>query len=152
MSILRKHLPMMAMVVAAALTNVTPSMAMPRVAVPAAPASDVVNVQYYDGYYGRRHYRDDGYYYRGHRGYREYRPGYRRHDNGMWFPLAAFAAGALIAGAVAAPSAPRRVYGNGGLNPRHYDWCQGRYRSYDAYSNTFQPYNGPRQQCYSPFY
>jgi hypothetical protein len=90
-------------------------------------------------------------YWNGHRGYRDRRAGYRYH-NGYWYPLAAFAAGAIIGGAIAqprpAPVAPRAA----GLNPQHYQWCQARYRSYDSYSNTFQPYNGPRQQCLSPYY
>jgi hypothetical protein len=34
----------------------------------------------------------------------------------------------------------------------HVDWCYNRYRSYRAYDNTFQPYNGPRRQCISPYY
>ncbi len=92
-------------------------------------------------------------YYGGYRGYRDYRPGYR-HYNGYWFPLAAFGAGALIGGAIA--SEPRYVEPaprySGGINPQHYQWCSARYRSYDPGSNTFQPYNGPRQQCYSPYY
>ena len=33
----------------------------------------------------------------------------------------------------------------------HVGWCSARYRSYDSYSNTFQPYHGPRQQCVSPY-
>jgi len=33
----------------------------------------------------------------------------------------------------------------------HVNWCYNRYRSYRAYDNTFQPYNGPRRQCYSPY-
>jgi len=33
----------------------------------------------------------------------------------------------------------------------HVQWCYDRYRSYRASDNTFQPYNGPRQQCYSPY-
>ncbi|MGO8141000.1 BA14K family protein, partial [Rhizobium leguminosarum] len=33
----------------------------------------------------------------------------------------------------------------------HVAWCANRYRSYRAYDNTFQPYNCPRQQCYSPY-
>lgn len=36
-------------------------------------------------------------------------------------------------------------------DPRHSDWCANRYRSYRHYDNTFQPYGGPRRQCYSPF-
>jgi hypothetical protein len=138
--------------------------ALPLPAAPSAPAapamSDVTNVQYYRhyggpprGYYGGGPRR--GGWYGGYRGYNGYRDGYRRHNDGYWYPLAAFGAGALIGGAIA--SQPRYVepapaYRSSGLNPRHYEWCQGRYRSYDSYSNTFQPYNGPRQQCYSPFY
>jgi len=33
----------------------------------------------------------------------------------------------------------------------HVRWCYARYRSYRAYDNTYQPYNGPRRQCYSPY-
>ncbi|MBB3975842.1 hypothetical protein GGQ64_001029 [Rhizobium azooxidifex] len=85
-------------------------------------------------------------YYNGHRGYRSSRPGYRYHD-GYWFPLAAFATGAIIGGAITAPRAPAYVGGGSA----HTQWCYNRYRSYRAYDNTFQPYNGPRQQCYSPY-
>ena len=42
----------------------------------------------------------------------------------------------------------RRVYRAGG---RHVEWCYDRYRSYRAWDNSFQPYHGPRQQCYSPY-
>ncbi|MBO0140469.1 BA14K family protein [Agrobacterium sp. Ap1] len=128
---------------------------------PAAPnaqvVSDVSNVQYYRD----RGWRGDGPrrgWYGGHRGYRYHRDGYRRHNDGYWYPLAAFGAGAIIGGAIASQPryvepAPRPAYsGGGGLNPRHYEWCAGRYRSYDSYSNSFQPYNGPRQTCYSPYY
>lgn len=82
-------------------------------------------------------------YYNGHRGYRSHRHGYREH-NGWWFPLAAFAAGALIAGA--AQPAPVVV----APNP-HVDWCARTYRSYNPYDNTFQPYYGPRAYCISPY-
>ncbi|MDQ6434519.1 BA14K family protein [Mesorhizobium sp. LHD-90] len=96
----------------------------------------------------RRDWRRDGRrgYYRGHRGYDYYRPGYRRYDDGFWYPAAAFAAGAILGGAIA--SEPRVVVREGGS---HTQWCYNRYRSYRAYDNTFQPYNGPRQQCVSPY-
>jgi hypothetical protein len=88
-------------------------------------------------------YRNKGnYYYNGHRGYRNHRRGYRQY-NGYWFPAGAFIAGALLGGAI---NAPRANYGNS-----HVQWCYNRYRSYRASDNTFQPYNGPRQQCYSPY-
>lgn len=127
-----------------------PAQAMPVIAAPAANIevkSDVTQVRHRDYRRG---------YYHGHRGYRHHRPGYRHHD-GYWFPLAAFGAGALIGGAIAAQPryvepAPAPVYRASGINPRHYQWCETRYRSYDSYSNTFQPYSGPRQTCLSPYY
>ncbi len=106
----------------------------------------VQEVQYRRGFYRHNGYR----YYNGHRGYREYRRGYRQH-NGFWFPLGAFAAGAIIGGAL---NDNRPVYrGNRPMRvgSSHVAWCNNRYRSYRAYDNTFQPYNGPRQQCYSPY-
>jgi len=95
----------------------------------------------------RSHWRGgDSRYWRGHRGYRDYRPGYRRHGD-FWFPAAAFITGAIVGGALNQP-APRRVYRSGDA---HVQWCYNRYRSYRAYDNTFQPYNGPRRQCHSPY-
>ncbi|WP_027144974.1 BA14K family protein [Mesorhizobium sp. WSM3626] len=83
-------------------------------------------------------------YWNGHRGYREYHRGYRRHGD-YWFPLAAFATGALITGAIANEN--NRVYeGNA-----HVQWCYDHYRSYRASDNTFQPNNGPRRECRSPY-
>ncbi|MFB9950377.1 BA14K family protein [Rhizobium puerariae] len=147
--------------------SLMPAEAMPLPAAPAAglESLDVTQVQYWDrgDRWERRSWRRDGYrdgyrdgWYNGHRGYRDRRPGHRYH-NGYWFPLAAFATGALIGGAIAsqpryAEPAPSYGGGGGGINPRHYEWCSARYRSYDSYSNSFQPYNGPRQTCYSPYY
>jgi hypothetical protein len=45
--------------------------------------------------------------------------------------------------------APRHYYRGGGS--AHVRWCYNRYRSYRAWDNTYQPYNGPRRQCYSPY-
>jgi hypothetical protein len=87
-------------------------------------------------------------YYNGYRGYRDRRAGYVYRD-GWWYPAAAFALGAIVGGAID-NDRPVRV------RPRtnssaHIDWCFDRYRSYRSSDNTFQPYNGPRQQCYSPY-
>ncbi|MHB2266236.1 BA14K family protein [Aliihoeflea sp. PC F10.4] len=100
----------------------------------------------------RGFYRDRGYsYYNGHRGYRDRRAGYRQH-NGYWFPAAAFIAGAIVGGAVSQPAPPQRVIVRPGrLSQAHVDWCYGQYRSYRASDNTFQPYNGPRRACSSPY-
>ena len=45
---------------------------------------------------------------------------------------------------------PRRIYRSG--QGAHVNWCYHRYRSYRAWDNTFQPYNGPRRQCRSPYW
>ncbi|MDX3928580.1 MAG: BA14K family protein [Shinella sp.] len=116
-----------------------PAMSMPRAGVTAS--ADVEAVQY------RRERRG---WYGGHRGYRHHRRGYRRHSDGWWYPLAAFGAGAIIGGAIA--SQPRRAP-NAGVNPRHFEWCYARYRSYRASDNTYNPGGyGGRRQCLSPYY
>jgi hypothetical protein len=134
-----------ALSLALALTSVIPAQAVTFARVPVPEASAVEKVQYR---YERRDRRDR--YERradrrwhGHRGYRDYRPGYRRHSDGWWYPLAAFGLGAAIGGAIA-----NQPQAGGGS---HQSWCANRYRSYRAYDNTFQPYNGPRQQCVSPY-
>jgi len=91
----------------------------------------------------RFEHRDGAVYWHGHRGYRDHRPGYRQHD-GWWFPPAAFALGAIVGGAMSQQAV--RPSGNA-----HVEWCYSRYRSYRASDNTFQPYNGPRRQCISPY-
>lgn len=130
-------------------TSIVPVHAAPLQLIDRAPLTATVpsditeQVQYRrDRDYRRPPPRRHGYY-NGHRGYRDYRPGYRRH-NGYWFPLAAFATGALIGGAMNNQAAPR--YGGS-----HNEWCSNRWRSYRAYDNSYQPNNGPRKQCVSPF-
>jgi hypothetical protein len=107
--------------------------------------SDVQNVQFRlrgDRYDGRRVIRrGDSFYLNGHRGIRYHRPGYRRYGD-FWFPAAAFLVGALITGAIVDGSRSGSA---------HVQWCYDRYRSYRAWDNTFQPYDGPRRQCYSPY-
>jgi hypothetical protein len=96
----------------------------------------------------RGYYRQgNAHYYNGHRGYRDRRPGYRQH-NGVWFPPAAFIAGAIIGGAIANQPAARAPVRAGNA---HVNWCQNQYRSYRVSDNTFQPYNGPRRACISPY-
>lgn len=126
------------------------SLALPAMAAAPRPAlqteasgGNVVLVQYrrHHGRHFRMHRGNP--YYRGHRGYRHRHHGYRYY-NGYWFPPSAFIAGAIIGGAIAAP--PPRYRGNA-----HVRWCRQHYRSYDVRSDTFQPYNGPRRRCVSPY-
>jgi hypothetical protein len=83
--------------------------------------------------------RGNYWYYNGYRGYDRYRPGYRRYGD-FWYPSAAF-------GIVIETRPAVRVRSGSA----HVEWCYDRYRSYRAYDNTFQPYEGPRRQCYSPY-
>lgn len=95
---------------------------------------------YRHGHYGNRDYGNRHY------GNRYYRDGYYRNDyNDAGALLGGLAAGALIGGLIASQPQARPV-GNS-----HVDWCYSRYRSYRAYDNTYQPYYGPRRQCYSPY-
>ena len=101
-------------------------------------------------------HRDRPRYKRGYRGSREYRRGYRRDSDGWWFPLAAFALGAIILNQQNQRSTSPRSSGNwnhipAGNMAAHDNWCAQRYRSYDRASKTFQPYNGPRKYCNSPY-
>ncbi len=150
---------------ATAVTSLAPVQAMPLVAVqkPAEVSSDVQQVA--SRRYIRRHHRSafrhDRRWDRRHAGWHRGRHDWRhdrrysgryyrhhRHGYGVGVPLGAFAAGAIIGGALNSSPAPRSVYRASGS---HTSWCYNRYRSYRAYDNTFQPYNGPRQQCYSPY-
>lgn len=94
-------------------------------------------VTVYSSHHGQRVY-----------GHRVHRPGYVYH-NGQWLSPRSMRAGVIVDYPI-----PRRHVANyqGDLNPKHYSWCAERYRSYHWHSNTFQPYHGPRQQCYSPYY
>ena len=146
---LRTGLAAGALSIALAFTSVIPAQAVTFARVPVPEASAVEQVQYR---YERRERRmERPRHWHGHRGYRERRPGYRRHSDGWWYPLAAFGLGAAIIGGMAAQQAPRPPVGVA-MPVSHVRWCQGRYRSYDAYTNTFQPYNGPRRICVSPYY
>ncbi|MFZ2101391.1 MAG: BA14K family protein [Oricola sp.] len=92
-------------------------------------------------------------YWNGYPGYPAYRPGYRPYG-GFWFPNSAF-------GIIITPTPRYRTYRyyepGPGIEPtyqlttQHYRWCENRYRSYRQSDNTFQPYNGPRRQCVSPY-
>lgn len=79
---------------------------------------------------------------------------YRRHYRGG---SGFYGSGAFLGFGLGVPAynyyynEPRRYYRTNRLSGAHVQWCYDRYRSYRAYDNTFQPYHGPRQQCYSPY-
>ncbi|MCQ1572967.1 BA14K family protein [Neorhizobium galegae] len=154
---MKKKLAVAVLSLIAAFSGVAPAQAFPSIGAPRIERSqDIQQVQYWrdrDGWEGRRYYRDR---YDGDRRYRRHRRG---PDAGAI--IGGLALGAIIGGALAQPRytpryapryapryyAPRRYVGGNS----HVNWCYARYRSYRAYDNTFQPYYGPRQQCYSPY-
>ncbi|MGH6760306.1 MAG: BA14K family protein [Phyllobacterium sp.] len=107
--------------------------------------ADIVQIRHRDG---RRYWRHGGRdWYRGDRWYRDRYRSHRR--SGPSFGLY-----------LGVPIFPRPYY-EPYYRPRpiyrrpangHVSWCYQRYRSYRAYDNTFQPYNGPRRQCRSPYW
>ena len=106
-------------------------------------ASEVEQVQYSRD----RHRRG---FHNGYHGSRNYHRGWRRHNDGWWYPLAAFGAGAIIGGAISNQNnaVQDRSYG---FDRRHYDWCAQRYRTYRPSDNTYVPRAGMRAECVSPY-
>ena len=140
---MNSRLTLIAAAIAVLAGAATPATAMPMPAAPAAAAGALAAqpVAHRRGFYAVR----GVWYYNGHRGFVVARPGYRYY-RGYWFPAAAFAAGAAAGAAIAAPPAPPRR-----LAAAHVAWCHDRYRSYRAWDNSYQPYEGPRRQCWSPY-
>jgi len=90
-------------------------------------------------------------YWNGYRGSRYRRSGYRRRNDGWWYPAAAFTVGAMVGSAAARPAHPVHRSPSPSLRSHHVSWCMNRFRSYRVSDNTFQPYSGPRRQCVSPY-
>lgn len=165
-----KTLTLIALSLATAFGSVPPAQAFPTAPKIVSQATDAQQVQFpsergearksgrcnwpncvrgsrYDrrGYYdGRRGYYDDR------RGYRHdrYRRYYRDDDDDIGSFFGGLATGAIIGGLLSQPryyNGPRVAGGS-----PHTRWCYARYRSYRAWDNTYQPYNGPRRTCYSP--
>lgn len=81
------------------------------------------------------------------------RHGHRRNDNLV--PLiGGLAAGAIILGIEADRARERErrrereIYYD---DDDHIAWCLDRYRSYDIRSDSYQPFEGPRRRCISPY-
>lgn len=121
--------------------------------------ADLLNVQYRNGYYQRRHY-DDRRGYQNRRHYEKQRRHYQPHrgqrSNSRSPDLGSAVVGAIIGGIIVnevnrnrQPQA--RVRSSNSLSQNHVNWCYDRWRSYRASDNSYQPYNGPRRLCTSPY-
>ena len=120
-------------------------MEIPMVPNVGASDSNIVKVRD-DRYYHHRHHDRRGWH-NGYRGRHGPRPGYRRHSDGLWYPFAAFAAGAIFGGAMNRVPPPRARY----LSVRHVRWCENHYRTYRRSDDTYVPRIGVRARCVSPF-
>lgn len=132
----------------------TPLSAASRTPLPAAAADTppaVLNVNHRryrcsDGWCGGRHWQGDSWRYRQHWRNNDWRyRKYRHHRRPLYVqPRIYFGAPAYRY------VQPRRYYGYR-KSSAHIAWCYDRYRSYRQWDNTFQPYHGPRRQCWSPY-
>lgn len=66
-------------------------------------------------------------------------------------------AGAIIGGAIADNRRRRRYEERRyerprGYSSRHLNWCYRKFRSYREYDNSYQPWEGSRRLCRSPYY
>jgi hypothetical protein len=124
----RKFLFAVALGALVASASFLPAGAIPMTGQPAKAAQQVAQAQVNIKYKS----------WRGYRGYRERRAGYRRHSDGYWYPSAAFTVRV-------SPGVHVTV------GPRHQRWCRDRYRTYRASDNTFIVRGGVRQVCRSPY-
>jgi len=150
-----------------AFSGVVPAQAFPTMAAPQVQSSQPVEKVQWDNHNWRRsspryyrnnndgrRWRDDRRWggdrrWRGDRYYGDRRWRHHRSGSNAGAIIGGLAAGAIIGGALAQPRyAPSRRYVGGNS---HVNWCYSQYRSYRASDNTFQPNNGPRRQCYSPY-
>ena len=76
---------------------------------------------------------------RGFKGSPNPEPGLRQHSDRLWYPKRAFRR-----------KCGSTVKGSGCLTD-HQRWCQAQYWSYRVVDDTFQPYDGKRRPCISPF-
>jgi hypothetical protein len=130
---------------------------MPAAAV--TPSSDVVPAQFIvrqTPHAGPMYYLNGpgpaaGGYYGGYRHHHRDYHHYRGNDLLLPFALGAIAGGVIAGPTYVSPYYERRVVPGYSGGSAHVRWCYNRYRSYRASDNTFQPYHGPRQQCWSPY-
>ncbi|WP_455477020.1 BA14K family protein [Bartonella sp. B41] len=98
----------------------------------------------------------------GFKGYRHYRRGYRKYDDSWWYPETAFVSAEHLKerhGLLKKISSPDKrllIFSLEEKKPwmfkQHIDSCVARYRSYNRKDNSYQPFNGPRKQCFSRFF
>jgi hypothetical protein len=79
------------------------------------------------------------------------RPAPQRRSSGP--DLGSAVVGAIIGGLIVNQFQQPRGGARAGevLSSNHLNWCRNRWRSYRVVDNSYQPYNGPRRVCVSPY-
>lgn len=86
---------------------------------------------------------------RGHvRGHSRHHHRYYRHSRNNSGAVAAGLIGGMLIGGMAASAVAQQ---NQSAWSNHVNWCSQRFRSFRVSDNSWQPNNGPRRQCISPF-
>jgi len=121
--------------------------------------NDLVEVQHRNRYYQDRR----GVQHRSHRGRgfdnrnRRHQPYRAPRQNSRGIDLGSAVVGAIIGGVIVnevqrpRQAQPPRARSAGFLSQNHVNWCHNRWRSYRVSDNSYQPYNGPRRVCASPY-
>lgn len=145
---------------AASLTPLVLNSAAPKT----SAQEDLVQIQHRNRYQNnrrgadRRHPHRRGYDHRGRRIHPDApTPRPRGRSSGSSGPdLGSAIVGAIVGGVIVnqlhsgqQQSAP--AHSGGYLSHSHIDWCHNRWRSYRVTDNSYQPYNGPRRVCVSPY-
>lgn len=138
---------------AASLTPLALSNAGPQTSAP----DDLVQVQHRNRYQNNRRGADRRSPYR-HRYDQRGRRGHPapRHPSRSGPDLGSAIVGAIIGGVIVNQlhsGQQHRAPSRSGayLSHNHINWCHNRWRSYRVTDNSYQPYNGPRRICVSPY-
>ncbi len=86
-----------------------------------------------------------------HRNWRRYHRRHHRHGGGIYFNFGNGSFSLTVPPQGYYPHYRRHRGYSRGAGSRHVRWCYSRYKSYRHWDNTFQPYHGPRKQCWSPY-
>ena len=73
---------------------------------------------------------------------------------GGWYGNGWYGGGGALIGALIGTAIANDYYRNSYNNSygnSHAQWCANRYRSYSPQTDTYQPNNGPRRRCISPY-
>jgi hypothetical protein len=99
----------------------------------------------------RRHYQHRYYDNRHRRVHRHPPPRYRSRGSDLGPAIAGAIIGGIIVHQFHQQPRPQPHAHGSYLSSHHINWCRNRWRSYRVVDNSYQPYQGPRRVCISPY-